>query len=95
MWQDHDETEATFLNSAKSIKNTTSVTNRLSSNKNKSIDIRPLDIVNALKSVNKGKACGVDGLAAEHFIHADERILVILSILFNCLFSMDICYLKT
>ena len=27
---------------------------------------------------------GVDGLAAEHFIYADERIHVILSILFNC-----------
>ena len=49
--------------------------------------VRPLDIVNALKSVNKGKACGVDGLAAEHFIYADERIHVILSILFNCFVS--------
>ena len=40
--------------------------------------------------VNKGKACGVDGLiglAAEHFIYADERIHVILSILFNCFIS--------
>ena len=45
------------------------------------------NIVNALKSVNKGKACGVDGLAAEHFIYADERIHVILSILFNCFIS--------
>ena len=50
-------------------------------------EIRPLDIVNALKSVNKGKACGVDDLAAEHFIYADERIHVILSILFNCFIS--------
>ena len=33
------------------------------------------------------KACGVDGLAAEHFIYADERIHVILSILFNCFIS--------
>ena len=45
------------------------------------------DIVNALKSVNKGKACGVDGHAAEHFIYADERIHYILSILFNCFIS--------
>ena len=34
-----------------------------------------------------GKACGVDGLAAEHFIYADERIHVILSILFNYFIS--------
>ena len=63
------------------------VTSTLSSIKNESIEVRPLDIVNALKSVNKGKACGVDGLAAEHFIYADERIHVILSILFNCFIS--------
>ena len=54
---------------------------------NESIEIRPFDIVNVLKNVNKGKACGVDGLAAEHFIYADERIHVILSILFNCFIS--------
>ena len=65
----------------------TSVTSALSSIENESIEIRSLDIVNALKSVNKGKACGVDGLTAEHFIYADESIYVILSILFNCFIS--------
>ena len=34
-----------------------------------------------------GNARGVDGFAAEHFIYADERIHVILSILFNCFIS--------
>ena len=73
-----------------------------SSIENESIEFRHLDIVNALKSVNKGKACRVDGLAAEHFIYADERIdglaaehliyaderiHVILSILFYCSIS--------
>ena len=43
-----------------------------------------MSTVNALKSVNKGKARGVDGLAAEHYIYADERIHVISSLLFNC-----------
>ena len=84
MWQDHYQS---LLNSVKSLEHKTSVTTTLSSIENKSIEIRPLDIVNALKSVNKGKACGVDGLAAEHFIYADERIHVILSILFNCFIS--------
>ena len=64
-----------------------SVTNTLSSIENESIEIRPLDIVNALKSVNKGEACGVDGLVAEHFSCAEERIHVILLILFNCFIS--------
>ena len=77
MWQDHYQS---LLNSVKNLEHKSSVTSTLSSIENESIEIRPLDIVNALKSVNKGKACGVDGLAAEHFIYADERIHVILSI---------------
>ena len=83
MWQDHYQS---LLNSVKSLEHKTSVTNTLSSIENESIEIRPLDIVNALKSVNKGKACEFD-LAAEHFIYADEHIHVILSILFNCFIS--------
>ena len=84
MWQDHYQS---LLNSVKNLEHKTSVTSKLSFIENESVEIRPLDIVNALKSVNKGKACGVDGLAAEHFIYADERIHVILSILFNCFIS--------
>ena len=84
MWQDHYQS---LLNNVKSLEHKTSVTNILSSIENESIEIRTLDIVNTLKSVNKGKACGVDGLAEEHFIYADERIHVILSILFNCFIS--------
>ena len=84
MWQDHYQS---LLNSVKNLEHKTSVTSTLNSIENESIEIRPLDIVNALKSVNKGKACGVDGLAAKHFICADERIHVILSILFNCFIS--------
>ena len=30
----------------------------------------PVDIEKALNKVNRGKACGLDGIAAEHFIHA-------------------------
>ena len=59
------------------MENKSSVTNALSSIENETIEIRPFDIVNALKSFNKGKACGVDGLAAKHLIYADERIHVI------------------
>ena len=84
MWQDQYQS---LLNSVKSLKHKTSVTNTLRSIENESIEIRPVGIVNALKSVNKGKACGVDGLAVEHFSYADERIHVILSILFYCFIS--------
>ena len=40
------------------------------------IDFRPIDIFNALKNAKTGKACEVDGLAAEHFIYADAIINV-------------------
>ena len=43
---------------------------------------RKCDIAAGLKATKCGKACYVDGLAAEH-IHADDLILVILSIVFN------------
>ena len=65
MWQDHYQF---LLNSVKSIEHRTSDTNTLSSIVNKSIELKPFDIGNALKSVNKGKACGIKSLAAEHFI---------------------------
>ena len=81
MWQDHYQS---LLDNVKSLEHKTFI-------ENKSMEIKPLDIVNALKSVNKGKACGVDGLAAKHFIYADERIHVISSILF----TMDICHLNS
>ena len=37
-----------------------------------------------LKVLRQDKPCGVDGLAAEHFIHASPIIHVYLSMLFNC-----------
>ena len=44
----------------------------------------PVDNFNALKNAKTGKACGVDGLAPEHFIYADAIIHIHLSLLFNC-----------
>ena len=63
MWLDHYQS---LLNSVKILEHKTSVTSTLSSIENESIEIRLLDILNALKSVNKGKACRVDDLSAEH-----------------------------
>ena len=42
------------------------------------------DILNAPKNAETEKACGVDGLAAEHFIYEDAIIHVHLSISLNC-----------
>ena len=81
MWQAHYKK---LLNSVDSSKSKESVERKLHSIKDTTIVFRPVDIFNALKSTKTGKACGVDGLAAEHFIHASPIIHVYLSMLFNC-----------
>jgi hypothetical protein len=53
--------------------------------------VSPRMVQHALKKSKKGKACGMDGLAAEHFIYADDIISVLLSMFFNCMLSH--CYI--
>ena len=45
--------------------------------------ITPLDIAEAIKYLKSGKAVGYDLLAAEHFIHSDETVFVLLSLLYT------------
>ena len=85
MWQAHYKT---LLNSVKISSSKAFVERELYSIKDSSIVVfRPIDIFNALKNAKTVKACGVDGLAAEHFIYADAIIHVHLSLLFNCFIS--------
>ena len=49
----------------------------------KSILCTNSDLNSALKFLKRGKACGVDGLAAEHFVYAHSITHVFLSLLFN------------
>ena len=86
MWQDHYQS---LLNSVKILEHKSFVTDTLSSIVNESIEIRPFDIVNALISVNKVKACGVDGLAVKHCIYANERSMLFYHFLFTCFISYE------
>ena len=63
------------------------VERELHSIEDSSIVFCPIDIFNAFKNAKTGKACGVDELAAEHFIFVDAIIHVHLSLLFNCFIS--------
>ena len=54
------------------------VTNKLSSIRGESILFSTSDIKVALHSLKGGKLCGVDGLAAEHFLFAHRIIHVFL-----------------
>ena len=51
------------------------------------INISVNDVDNALRQAKLGKSCGVDGLAAEHFIYASNYAKVYLSILFTSFIS--------
>ena len=73
-----------MLNSVDNSKSKESAERKLHYIKDTAIVFRPVDSFNALKSTKSGKACAVDGLAAEHFIHASPIIHVYLSMLFNC-----------
>ena len=44
------------------------------------ITFTPIDISNAFKSLKIGKACGVDGVSAEHFLYAHDILHVFLSL---------------
>ena len=46
-----------------------------------------LDTDECLMDVNLGKAAGIDGLAAEHFLYSHSSISVHLALLFSCLFQ--------
>ena len=49
--------------------------------------ITPCMVQNAIDKLKSGKACGNDGLSAEHFIHSDKRITILLSIFYNRVIS--------
>ena len=49
--------------------------------------ITPCMVQNAIDKLKSGKACGNDGLSAEHFIHSDRRITILLSIFYNRVIS--------
>ena len=41
------------------------------------------EIVSALKQLNKGKACGIDGISAEHLCYGGRSMVSLLCLLFN------------
>ena len=84
MWQVYYKD---LLNSVESIKSKEFVERKLTSIADSSIVFTPVDIFKALKNTKTVKACGVHGLAAEHFIYANPIIHVYLSLLFNCFIS--------
>ena len=82
MWQDHYNS---LLNSVKGNSSNQVIHDKLGTipSESKSILFTNSDLNSALKSLKRGKACSVDGLAAENCIYAHSITHVFLSLLFN------------
>ena len=72
-----------MLNSTKTGNSKTSVMLDVNQQITKSITITSCNILDALKNIKCGKSSGADGISAEHFVFADSRFHVLLSLLFS------------
>ena len=80
MWQDH---YTATLSSVKNSRFSETVNKQIAQIDTDSIKLPISNFSDALKSLKKGKAYGVNGLAAEHFIYAHSILHAFISLLFN------------
>ena len=72
-----------LLNSVKSCDSNNEVSNEFTKITEFSCKVSVASIANSFKHLKSGKSSGVDGLAAKHFLYADDYVNVYLSLLFN------------
>ena len=80
MWKTHYDS---LLNSVRSCEQKSEVTSKITNVSDFTRKISIVSITSSFRLLKSGKASGVDGLAAEHFLNADRHIYVYLSLLFN------------
>ena len=80
-----------LLNSCKDFSKKEQVINTIENLKNShlsdlvSSSFSTVEVKEAISNLKHGKSAGIDGLSSEHFSHAHERILVLLTLLFNAI----------
>ena len=86
MWQNHF---STLLNSVQNIDSKEFVCKRIEHGiaDNEIVTVSTSDLPYNLKAVTLGKAAGIDGLSAEHFVCAHIGISVHLSLLFTSMLT--------
>ena len=85
MWKSHYEL---IMNSVKADRHRQGVLHNISPvTDSDNITIMPDQILSAIKLAKRGKSPGQDGLASEHFIFADGKIRVLLSLVFSAMLS--------
>ena len=80
MWKTHYDS---LLNSVRSCEQNSEVTSKITNASDFTRKFSIASITSSFRLLTSGKASGVDGLAAEHFLNADRHIYVYLSLLFN------------
>ena len=80
MWQTHYQT---LLNSVKTTEHKERVLIETAEMFNSSqVTFTPIDISSAFKSLQSGKACGVAGVSAEHFLYAHDIFIIAIYIFY-------------
>jgi hypothetical protein len=81
LWHDHFKG---ILNSCTDFSRKESMCNRLKDVK--MVDLLcPLDVKSAVLKLKKGKSAGMDNITSEHFLYANEKLCVLLCMLFNAM----------
>ena len=93
MWRDHYKTLLNCVNTNSYEHNVNSLLKNSIGTNERTICNRE-EVAKALKQLKAGKSYGNDGLCAEHFIHSDKSLEVLLSILFtSILFTPTVTFL--
>ena len=80
MWQEHYKA---LLNSVNTPKRPETADYSNATEVLSNITITPDQVSKGVKALKRGKCCGSDGIAAEHWIHASKGVCVYLSLLFT------------
>ena len=84
-WKNH---YATLLNSCKDTRAKKCVLDFVGNKLNDDFEkFTFVELKAAIKTLKSGKSAGLDGVQSEHFIHADQTVYCLLSMLFNSIFT--------
>jgi len=86
MWKNHFES---LLNSSSDTRKRSHVLNTLKSSDMSFTRFTIAEVMSAIKSLNNGKASGLDDLYGEHFKYADDKLAALLAIIFNAIIIHD------
>ena len=82
VWKQHYETllNSTPIDMAEKTKITDKINNIFSADK-----VEAIEIVNAVKKLKLGKSKGIDGLKAEHYKYASNRLCILFTLCLNAM----------